>query len=150
MKPVLLALGFVACAGSASAQLARPGDIARSLATASERVQARDNGFILGLDGGASILTALAEDSNRSLTIQFSLYGGYRYQDWGFLIFAEQALWKTAGVDGESTFESALNVGLGVERFHRSGFLRTQLRVGASILTRANELDPVGTTGFFA
>ncbi|MEM9864549.1 MAG: hypothetical protein AAF938_23315, partial [Myxococcota bacterium] len=88
MKPVLLALGFVACAGSASAQLARPGDIARSLATASERVQARDNGFILGLDGGASILTALAEDSNRSLTIQFSLYGGYRYQDWGFLIFA--------------------------------------------------------------
>ena len=129
--------------------LRSPAEIAEALRRARRYVDASEDGFILGLGGGGAVITAIVERSSRSLSFEYDVYAGYRYRDWGFIGVVEHSIWRTSGADRMGRQEHALNVGVGLEHFNRSGFLRSQVRGGMSILLRANSLDPAGSVGFF-
>lgn len=119
-----------------------------SLAEATEQVHRREHGVVLFIEGGASFLTALMDADNRSLTLEYAIRGGYRFGDWSVLLHVEHGLWRAPELGGLA-WQQALNVGVAVERFYVSGFLRSMVTVGPSILLRSNDLDDSGDTGLF-
>ncbi|MEM9068282.1 MAG: hypothetical protein AAGE52_07235 [Myxococcota bacterium] len=123
-------------------------DVTRALADASTRANVRTDGLVLGLDFGSAFLTATADGSSRSLSLQYGFHIGYRYNDWTILFYAEHGLWRAPELGGQA-WQHAANIGIGFERFYVSAFLRTMLIAGTSILLRSNDLDDRGEVGIF-
>ncbi len=123
-------------------------ELATTLAEAIADVDARQRGFTLTLEAGASILTPLVDFSARSFTFDFALRAGYHIPDFAFLVSAESSRWRAPELGGR-TWQTALNIGFGFARYHRSGLLRTMVMVGPSILVANNDLDPAGSVGLY-
>ena len=111
-------------------------------------VDERRRGFSLTLEGGGSILTPLVDFSTRSTTFHGSLQAAYHLPDLAFVVSVEGARWRAPELGGRP-WQTALNIGFGIARYHRSGLLRTMFLIGPSILTRANALDPAGSVGLY-
>ncbi|MFK8001769.1 MAG: hypothetical protein AB8H86_19395 [Polyangiales bacterium] len=123
-------------------------DLSTSLAEMIREVDERQRGFSLALELGGSLLTPLVDFSTRSITVNVSIQAAYHIPDWAFVVSVENARWRAPEL-GSRIWQTALNVGFGIARYHRSGLLRTMLLVGPSILTRANNLDPAGSVGLY-
>lgn len=122
--------------------------LSTSLAAMIREVDERRRGFSITLEGGGSILTPLVDASTRSITFHGSLQAAYHLPDLAFVVSVEGARWRAPELGGRA-WQTALNIGFGFARYHRSGLLRTMLLVGPSILTRANDLDPAGSVGLY-
>ncbi len=102
--------------------------------------------FFITYELGSSLLTALAEVSLRSFSLEHQLRFGRMWERWAVYGFVEHVAWD--GPSGNSRIQ-ALNVGIGIESLHRSGFLRTSLLIGPSILLQGTHLDSPGQVGLF-
>lgn len=123
-------------------------ELSTSLAQMIREVDERQRGFTISLEAGGSLLTPLVDASSRSITFHGALRAAYHLPDLAFVVALEAARWRAPELGGR-TWQTALNIGFGIARYHRSGLLRTMLLVGPSILTRANDLDPVGSVGLY-
>lgn len=131
--------------GTAASQIR---DLSAALAQMIREVDARQRGFSLSVESGGSLLTPLVDFSSRSITFHVALRAAYHLPDVAFVVSVETARWRAPELGGR-IWQTALNVGFGLARYHRSGLLRTMLLVGPSILTRANDLDPAGSVGLY-
>ncbi|MFT5356690.1 MAG: hypothetical protein ACI9KE_003915 [Polyangiales bacterium] len=123
-------------------------DLSTSLAQMIREVDERQRGFSLTIEAGGSLLTPLVDVSSRAITVHFSVQAAYRLPDLAFVVSVENARWRVPEI-GRRTWQTAVNIGFGIARYHRSGLLRTMFLVGPSILTRANDLDPAGSVGLY-
>ena len=126
----------------------RDDSVADIFATLARSRAGADDGWILTAELGGSVLTPLVERDDGSLAIAYGVRAGYRANDWSVVLVVEHDMWRAPELGGRA-LQHVLDVGVGVERYYVSGFLRTMLVVGASVLLRPNELDPRGSTGIF-
>ena len=130
--------------------LSAPGLLAPATACA-EPLLARERveGWAVSVDVGSAVLSPLfGDDLRRSVTSHEGAWAHYRWREWSLGLRVSHTLWRIA--EGEERLtQHALNLALGVERIHPSGFIRFALFAGSSTLLRANSLDRPGKTGIF-
>lgn len=122
--------------------------VATSLAEALEEVDERRHGFALTIELGGVILSPLVDLEPGSVTVDYAIRLAYEVPDFALVIAVEHALWRAPELGGQA-WQHAINVGIGIERYHRSGLLRTMVLVGPSVLARSNDLDDKGKVGLF-
>lgn len=140
--------GTSADAGAADEPLPDLREVANTLAEALEEVGPRRRGFTLTIELGSVILSPIVDLAPGSVTIDYAARLAYEGPDWAVVASIEHALWRAPELGGQA-WQHAINVGVGVERYHRSGLLRTMLLVGPSFLARSNDLDDKGEVGLF-
>lgn len=105
-------------------------------------------GWSVALEVHASLLTDARDAALLNNTFGYALRGGYRMGGWGAFLVFEQNFWLASELEIEVT-QGAYNIGLGLERFHADGYVRTAFAAGPSILAYNTALDRRGSTGFF-
>ncbi len=96
-----------------------------------------------------SLLSDVPDASVLSSTFGGGFRGGYRFESgWAAYLQIEQNLWFASESSGEF-IDGTWNIGLGGEYLSASGFVRTALAIGPSILAFDTVLDEAGSTGIY-
>lgn len=105
-------------------------------------------GPFLQVETHLSVLSDAMERSMLAGSFGFGMRGGYRHRGWGVFLHLEHNLWLETDREVEMS-AGAVNAAIGVEVSYASGFVRTSLAVGPSILAHETAFDDRGSTGLY-